>query len=380
MLLAAGMLIPAILQAKMDSEYVAAQEAVRAAIPYGGGAFTPRQEEGIFVAAGHGMNIVVSRDDGITWEQAFLGSPDGDHGYWAVWNNVAYTGGVFAVSSGWGAPGTVLATDNGETWRHLATADRKPRRKGSKPYDMPTTMHFIGEEGNFVLGLSMTPDFGKTWHSTSAYGFRDADGNRIKIDAAHPTVAYSKTHGRTILVGNSGPGLSSDDFGKTWVPMNDLAASMRKDPAIDALWAQRGAKSIIEKDGVFLILKGEGDSILRSTDGGMTWTLHPLGVERPASRSFGLSIVGEEFWITGNNAKASIDGITWRDLPEAVPAGRIAESPSGTLINVNRGRLSILRSTDRGETWQEVYTYELEGTGGRFGLADVGYGKVNRVR
>ena len=52
-------------------------------------------------------------------------------------------------------------------------------------------------------------------------------------------------------------------------------------------------------------MKGNGKTVLRSTDGGMTWQSHPLGVERPAGRSYALSIVKDEFWVTGKNSKAS---------------------------------------------------------------------------
>ncbi len=354
---------------KEAPEEAARQEKFRASIPLGGN-FDPQPEQGIFVAAGHSMNIVVSRDDGRTWKPTFYGHPCGDHGRWAVWNSVAYTKGVFAVAAGWGAPGTVLATDDGANWCHLTAGDRQPSKKEGQPYDMRTTMQLLGVDGSFIMPLESTVDFGKTWFSQSAYGFKDKAGNRIKVDLGHPSLACGQHQDgkRVIVIGDQGPAIYSDDLGRTWTPMQVTAEP----------WEEGGAKGIMAKQNVFLILKGDGKSILRSTDGGMTWKAHPLGIERPLGRSFGLSIVGDEFWISGETSKASRDGILWRDLPESTPPGRITASDQGTLINVNRKRHSILRSQDQGLSWHEVYAFTPDeaATGGAQGFADVAFGHV----
>lgn len=354
--------------AKETPEEAAAQERIRENIPLGGN-FKPALEEGIFIAAGHGLNVVVSRDDGKTWKRAFYGAPCGDHGRWAVWNSVAYTNGVFAIAAGWGVPGTIIASDDGDNWRHLTNGSRKPTRKGEKSYDMRTTMQLIGAKGAFIMPFEATPDFGKTWHQTSPYRMTDQNGNKVKVNAGHPSIAYSA--GRAIVIGDEGPAMYSDDLGQTWIPMQVKASP----------WEGKGAKGIIAKDGTFIIVKGDGSNVLRSEDKGMTWKAHPLGVKRPSGRSNGLSIVGDEFWVTGQTSKASKDGITWRDLPESTPSGRIAVSDKGTLINVNRKRYAILRSVDKGKTWSEVYTYKPDpkATGGAQGLSDIAFGFARKA-
>ncbi|MEY4483084.1 MAG: Ycf48-like protein, partial [Verrucomicrobiota bacterium] len=277
-----------------DAAVAAAQDKTRAEIPLGGN-FKPELKEGIFVAAGHGLNIVVWRDDGKTWKQVFNAGLGADHGAFAVWNTVAYTKGVFSVAAGWGGPGTVLASDDGKTWKHLT--DGKSKGAKGMPYDMLTTMQLLGVDGTFLMPLQATPDFGKTWFTSSAYGFKDSDGKPLKVNLAHPSLACGDYNGkkRVIVIGDLGPAIYSDDLGKTWVPMNVTAEP----------WTGNSAKGIIAKGDVFLMVKGEGENVLRSTDGGMTWTAHPLGIVKPEGRSFGLSVVSDEFWVTGKTSKAS---------------------------------------------------------------------------
>lgn len=363
--LAIALLFAAFLSTARAAEK-ADDEKIRAAIPLGGN-FKPAKEEGVFVAAGHGLNVVASRDDGKTWNRVFYGAPCGDHGSWAVWNSVAYTEGVFAIAAGWGAPGTIIASDDGKNWRHLTDGNRKPQ-KGGKPYDMRTTMQLVGAEGAFIMPFEATPDFGRTWHSASPYNLTDNAGNKVKVNTAHPQLAYGA--GRVIVVGEEGPSLSSEDLGKTWAPMTFDAS----------LWNETGTRNIVFKDGVFLLAKASGGSVLRSEDKGLTWKAHPLTLEKPPGKGYFLSVVGDEFWITGESSRASKDGITWRDLPKSTPSGRIAISDKGTLINVNRKRTSILRSTD-GTTWTEVYKYtpDPKATGGAQGLADVEFGLVRKL-
>ena len=351
------------------SEDAIKSEQIRAAIPLGGH-FSPKLQEGIFVAAGHGLNVVVSRDDGKNWKQVFYGAPCGDHGPWAVWNSVAYTKGVFAIAAGWGAPGTVIASDDGKVWSHLTDGSLPPQRKDGKSYDMSNAMQFIGVDGSFIMPLEATPDFGKTWYRSSAYGFKDANGNPVKVDISHPSLACGEIDGRkrTIVLGGPGPAIYSDDLGKTWVPLN-----VKLEP-----WETQGANGIIAKGNVFLIVNGTGQNVFRSVDGGMSWQPHPLGVQRPEGRSFGISIVGDEFWVTGKTAKASKDGITWRDLPATTPSGRVAKSDKGTLVSVSKSRNLILRSADGGKTWEEVYRFtpDPKATGGAQGFGDVEFGLV----
>ena len=102
---------------------------LREAIPFGGD-FKPNPKAGAFVVVGHGARILVSKDDGKTWTQSFFAAPGADHGPWAT-KAVAYTGGVFVVPVGWGAPTIYLASDDAVNWRHLTKGTAKlPEGRG----------------------------------------------------------------------------------------------------------------------------------------------------------------------------------------------------------------------------------------------------------
>jgi hypothetical protein len=119
----------------------------------------------------------------------------------------------------------------------------------------------------------------------------------------------------------------------------------------------------------------EGANAWTSGDAGETWSgPFPTGTKRAT-----LSVAGGEFWLCGKPSRASADGKTWRDLPAAVPAGLVIASDGGTLVSIHPQRTNILRSTDRGETWTEVFSYQPDQVeGGAQGLRDGAFGKVAR--
>ncbi len=145
------------------ADWIAAGEKRRDEIPLGGD-FKPQAKVPAFVAVGHGARIVVSKDDGQTWTQAFFGYPGADHGGWAS-SSVAYANGVFAIPVGWTQPTSYLASDDGVRWRHL-TDGKTPLAGKNHPNLMPTTMALAGGRGVFVgsgyTTFTSTPDFGKS--------------------------------------------------------------------------------------------------------------------------------------------------------------------------------------------------------------------------
>jgi photosystem II stability/assembly factor-like uncharacterized protein len=158
---------------------------------------------------------------------------------------------------------------------------------------------------------------------------------------------------------------ASDDLGATWKWLEPKG-----------LEAATGRGTLLAReDGLLLLTDADAAQAWTSRDGGETWDgPHPTGARRAVA-----SVVGQEFWLCGKPGRASADGKTWRDLPAAVPLGQVIASDGGTLVSIHPQRTHILRSTDRGETWEQVHAYEPDSVpGGAQGLRDGAFGKVAR--
>lgn len=332
---------------------------IRADIPYGQ-SLNPRMEEPVFaVCSKQGMRILVSRDDGKTWKQTFLGTDSledgGWHGTFAVYG-MASTQGVIGVFSGWGTPGVYIGSDDGEHWAHFNQA---PAKLGSV---------WGAAGGNGILLTSADQWRGVT---SSSDTFFDWDTHSVKA-----LLDGGKTHhmisgfgnyegGRFVVVGDNQHVFYSDDVCRTW-----------KHSRIPG---EAGARQevIVYGNGVFLV--SYQDHVARSADGGATWTVHETGLEGRGKSWRGLSFVRGEFWLTaqqGSHARKSKDGITWVDLPKGTPGGRFVEGESGTIINVERRRYDIKRSED-GVDWETVFTAPKEDVS--WDTAFAVYEKVNSI-
>ena len=336
---------------------------VRTDIPMGGN-LSPRKEESVFaVCSKQGMRILVSRDDGKTWNQTFLATNSGEdggwHGNYAVYG-MAYTRGVIGVFSGWGAPGIYLGSDDGVNWSHL---NKEPVKLGS-------VWGATGGKGVMLTGADQ-------WRGITSSSDTHSKWQKHSLK---DLLSGGKTHhiicgfgdfkgGRFLAIGDNRQVFVSDDFCKSW-----------KHSRIPEGVSDRGQQAIAFGNGIFVCNFKE--KAARSLDGGVTWALHDHGVKRASWR--GLSFVNGEFWLTGWNGggRKSRDGATWKDLPAETPAGRFVQSPDGTIINVARFRYDIKRSTD-GKSWETVFTAsekKLKEKDVTWDTVFAVYGKVNKVK
>ena len=330
---------------------------VREDIPHGR-SLNPRMEEPVFaVCSKQGMRILVSRDDGRTWEQTFLGTDSledgGWHGTFAVYG-MAATRGVIGVFSGWGAPGVYIGSDDGVRWTHL---NKSPAKLGSV---------WGAAGGNGVL-------------LTSADQWRGVSSSKLPVSewTAHkvmPLLNGGKTHhmisgfgdyrgGRFVVVGDNHHVFYSDNNCQSW----------KHSRIPDG--AGKSQDVVAYGNGIFLV--SYKDHVARSTDGGETWTLHQHGLKGWGKSWRGLSFVRGEFWLTaqkGSHARTSKDGITWTDLPKSTPGGRFVEAKTGTIINVERRRYDIRRSVD-GLKWESVFSAPKEDVS--WDTAFAVYAKIN---
>jgi hypothetical protein len=333
---------------------------IRDDIPYGG-RLKPRMEEPVFaVCSKQGMRILVSRDDGRTWKQTFLGTDSledgGWHGTFAVYG-MASTKGVIGAFSGWGTPGVYIGSDDGEHWSHL---NQEPAKLGSV---------WGAAGGNGVLltsadqwrGVTSSSDTFTSWTAHSVKSLLDGGGTHHMISGFGDYQG-----GRFLVAGDNQHVFYSDDNCQTWQHSRVPEA------------AGAGQEVVAFGNGIFLI--SYKDHVARSEDGGKTWTLHETGLKGWGKSWRGLSFVRGEFWLTaqkGSHGRKSKDGITWEDLPKSTPGGRFVEAESGTLINVERRRYDIKRSED-GVKWETVFTAPKEDVSWDTSFAV--FEKVNAVR
>ncbi|NND96646.1 MAG: hypothetical protein HKN47_04875 [Pirellulaceae bacterium] len=333
---------------------------IRDDIPYGG-QLTPKMEEPVFaVCSKQGMRILVSRDDGRSWRQTFLGTDSledgGWHGTFAVYG-MASTKGVIGVFSGWGTPGVYIGSVDGVHWSHLK---KEAKQLGSV---------WGAAGGNGVMLTSADQWRGMT---SSSESFTQWNAHSVKS-----LLDGGKTHhmisgfgdyqgGRFIVIGDNQHVFYSDDNCQTWKHSRVPAA------------AGTGQEAIAYGNGIFLC--SYKNHVARSADGGATWTLHETGLKGWGKSWRGLSFVSGEFWLTaqkGSHARKSKDGISWEDLPKSTPGGRFVQAQSGTIINVERRRYDIKRSED-GVTWDTVFTAPKEDVS--WDTAFAVYEKVNAIR
>jgi hypothetical protein len=251
---------------------------------------------------------------------------------------IAYGGGRFVATWGWGWPGAVATSTNGIDWTTTLDNDSfGGLRFGGDRFVVASRTPQISLDGTTWMP-SEEADFqnaaGEILWSVRRFGWSDFDGGRF--------VAYASGDGIDVLV--------SSDGGISWWRPSSLPA--------DCLGEGPGAYGdILGGNGITLMVDGDGHAC-RSLDGGDTWTSSVITDSRIASSGIW---TGEEFWFWGwGNRYSSADGVEWTTTPVVADAdiGPVARSPSGTLVAVNNVWLGyadqrFLRSED-GLVWETL--------------------------
>jgi len=163
------------------------------------------------------------------------------------------------------------------------------------------------------------------------------------------TFAFDPAAAGHVLAGGGVGVYSSEDGGASWLlaPRPRVVWSMAVSPASLAV----GAAS-----GDVVLAATEFEAVLRSTDGGLSWSAQPDWTE--AVRSVAMRADGTAAYAGSENAIYVSDdrGASWRILNDTlgpgVVAGIVLVASDPNLIYVARRGQGVYRSIDRGVSWQ----------------------------
>jgi hypothetical protein len=251
---------------------------------------------------------------------------------------IAYGGGAFVATWGWGSPGAVRRSTNGLDWTTTLPDDTF----GGVAYG---SGHFVvSSRFPFLSGDGVSWDAGQT----ANYVYNGMELWSVR------SFAYSEYGGGRFVGVASGNGLDvmvSSDDGDTWWQPTVLPAGCGNGVG--------DYGSIVSGNGV-IVMVGEDGNACRSEDGGKTWSVAPTGAAQVLSRGVW---TGSEFMFWGDDAYrlTSADGATWTKTAMLTPLrlGPVARSPGGTLVaagpSVYTGyaQQKFWRSTD-GLTWDAL--------------------------
>ncbi len=243
--------------------------------------------------------------------------------------------------------------------------------------------------GSAVVGQGLLPGIVSTAQAQSASGWSFVgpeplepahiltDRNWGNSSGRITSVAVVPDHPGVIYVGAAGGGVwKSEDSGKTWKPLTDNVSMAIGALAVsstgETVWA--GTGEINGSDSQY------GQGLLKSTDGGKTWTVWGRG-----RSTFGEHFIGG---VVANGSRVLVatdrgvyqspnSGLFWRKIDElntVIPPLREGEEVSGQVYEIHQDPTDpakywasfgdrcgteaggIATSDDRGTTWKVVYS------------------------
>lgn len=107
------------------------------------------------------------------------------------------------------------------------------------------------------------------------------------------------------------------------------------------------------------------NSVLKSSNNGLTWTVHNIDTNKTCIHSMVINQRGFLYAGTHQNGvfRSTDKGENWQEAKNGIKKWScitsIAISPNGSIFAISPGKIN--KSTDDGESWREVYTYQFMG-------------------
>lgn len=247
--------------------------------------FMEQVEKSLFLGADSGL--FESTDVGVTWRRSSLPDQFSHNTYAAIEHH-----GIWYVG---GDSGVFRSTDKGASWAQVFQARSVPRNVRSFAYDGDRL--FVGTRRAYIHAST---DNGETWDSlgTGLPEFTSSISSILVGDGF-------------MLAGLLRTGLfRSVDNGRTW---HQVAVSWPGDLAHCKL-------SAFESN----IFMADAETLLRSTDGGITWTDVGTGLSRGRVRT--TSVVNDTMFSAVNSVTGN--WIWYRPFAELLPSAGIEDAPT----------------------------------------------------
>jgi photosystem II stability/assembly factor-like uncharacterized protein len=308
------------------------------------------------LAVGANGTVLRSSDTGATWQPVASNTTSDLHG-------VAFASSAVAIAVG--ADGVFRSADSGLSWMRLP----------GTALDLQGVAFSDGSHGVAVgdRGIARTIDGGQTWNASVSGGLPSALRSVAFFDA---------NHGYAVGAGDV---WGTSDGGASWGVMVDRSISSS---GLGDIVYSSGAKGVlvggagkiyeITGGGNFtlvgtrlstgalnavayadthtVVAVGPSKTILRSTDGGQTWS----GVANPSDAPlYSLALFDGTLGLAagkGGILRTTDAGVTWasrRSFSDVAALG-LAVAPGGNTALVVGEHGFIMRSDDKGLTWQDV--------------------------
>lgn len=273
-----------------------------------------------------------------------------------------------------GIPGSVPCLTTGN-WKELGPT-RMPVNNTSQPNGLGriNALAFHPSDSNLMYagapagGLWITTDGGQNW-ATNTDTLVTLGVSAIAIDPVQPDTIYLGTGDRDASDSYGRGVLKSTDGGQTWSSANSGMGNVTV------------GRLIIDPVNRQIILAATSSGLYRSTNGAGSWTRVQTGnfkelVFNPINRNYVYAASGDDFWRSTDN------GLNWANVTNGLPAGKsrmvIGVTPADSqlvyaLVTNSSSFYGLYLSRDRGTSFTQMsdspnimdYSHLGTGTGGQ---------------